>query len=40
MNSRVADSRKPEACGTCHSGADHINWEAYTMSKHGKEYES
>jgi len=36
----VADSRKPEACGTCHSGADHINWEAYTMSKHGKEYES
>ena len=36
----VAQSRKPEACGTCHSGADHINWEAYTMSKHGKEYES
>ncbi len=36
----VANSRKPEACGTCHSGADHINWEAYTMSKHGKEYES
>jgi hydroxylamine dehydrogenase len=36
----VAESRKPEACGTCHSGADHINWEAYTMSKHGKEYES
>ena len=35
----VANSRKPEACGTCHSGADHINWEAYTMSKHGKEYE-
>ncbi len=36
----VADSRKPEACGTCHSGADHINWEAYTMSKHGKQYEA
>jgi len=36
----VANSRKPEACGTCHNGADHNNWEAYTMSKHGKEYES
>ena len=36
----VANSRKPEACGTCHSGADHNNWESYTMSKHGKEYES
>ena len=36
----VANSRKPEACGTCHNGADHNNWEAYSLSKHGKEYES
>ena len=35
----MANSRKPEACGTCHSGADHNNWEAYTMSKHGQEYQ-
>lgn len=32
----VAESRKPEACATCHSGVDHNNWEAYSMSKHGK----
>ncbi len=31
----VANSRKPEACGTCHSGADHNNWEAYNRSQHG-----
>ena len=36
----VANSRKPEACGTCHSGADHINWEAYNVSKHGQEYQA
>ncbi|MEP6890957.1 MAG: multiheme c-type cytochrome, partial [Nitrospirota bacterium] len=36
----VSNSRKPEACGTCHNGADHNNWEAYGLSKHGKEYES
>ena len=32
----AAESRKPEACATCHSGVDHNNWEAYSMSKHGK----
>jgi hydroxylamine dehydrogenase len=34
----AAESRKPEACATCHSGVDHNNWEAYSMSKHGKIY--
>lgn len=32
----AAESRQPEACATCHSGVDHNNWEAYSMSKHGK----
>jgi hydroxylamine dehydrogenase len=32
----VVESRKPEACATCHNGVDHNNWEAYTLSKHGK----
>jgi hydroxylamine dehydrogenase len=36
----VADSRKPEACGTCHSGADHNNWEAYNGSQHGLGYQA
>ena len=36
----VANSRKPEACGTCHSGADHNNWEAYNGSQHGLGYQA
>ena len=32
----AAEARQPEACATCHSGVDHNNWEAYSMSKHGK----
>ena len=32
----AAESRQPEACATCHSGVNHNNWEAYSMSKHGK----
>ena len=32
----AAESRQPEACATCHSGVDHNNWEAYSISKHGK----
>ncbi|TKB89957.1 MAG: hydroxylamine reductase [Nitrospira sp.] len=36
----VADSRKPEACGTCHSGADHNNYEAYNASQHGLGYQA
>jgi hydroxylamine dehydrogenase len=36
----VANARKPEACGTCHSGADHNNWEAYNGSQHGLGYQA
>jgi len=32
----VVESRQPEACATCHNGIDHNNWEAYSLSKHGK----
>lgn len=32
----VVESRQPQACATCHNGVDHNNWEAYSMSKHGK----
>ncbi|MCP9454780.1 MAG: hypothetical protein NNA18_01560 [Nitrospira sp.] len=35
----VAESRKPENCAQCHSGADHNNWEAYSLSKHGLKYQ-
>ena len=35
----VAESRKPEACATCHSGIDHNDWTSYSMSKHGKIYQ-
>ena len=35
----AADARKSEACGTCHNGADHNNWEAYNLSKHGLRYQ-
>ena len=31
----VAESRKPEACATCHSGVDHNNWEAYSVTSMG-----
>ena len=36
----VAESRKSEACFTCHNGADHNNAEAYSLSKHGAEYQT
>ncbi len=32
------EARKPEACGTCHTG-DHPQYEMYINSKHGKIYE-
>lgn len=32
----AVEARKPQACATCHSGIDHTNWEAYSLSKHGK----
>ena len=34
----AAESRKPEACATCHRGIDHNNYENYIMSKHGVVY--
>ena len=35
----VVESRKSEVCAQCHSGADHNNWEAYSLSKHGLKYQ-
>jgi hypothetical protein len=34
----VAESRKPETCGTCHMGPDHPHLEIYLESKHGVIY--
>lgn len=34
----VAESRKPEACASCHLGPDHPNIEIYLESKHGQQY--
>ncbi len=34
------EARKPEACGTCHMGFDHPQWEMYITSKHGMIYQS
>lgn len=34
----LVEARKPEACGTCHSGIDHNNIENYLSSKHGVNY--
>lgn len=36
----VAESRKPETCGTCHVGPDHPHIEIYLESKHGIIYAS
>jgi hydroxylamine dehydrogenase len=36
----AAEARKSEACGTCHNGADHNNWTAYSFSRHGMEYQA
>ena len=35
----ASEARKSEACGACHNGADHNNWEAYNLSKHGLRYQ-
>jgi len=35
----ASEARKSEACGTCHNGADHNNWEAYNLSRHGLRYQ-
>ena len=34
----AAEARQPEACATCHSGADHNEYENYMLSKHGTVY--
>lgn len=36
----LAESRKPETCGTCHMGPDHPQLEIYMASKHGVIYSS
>jgi hydroxylamine dehydrogenase len=34
----VAEARQPEACSTCHNGADHNEYEDFLLSKHGTQY--
>jgi len=34
----IAESRKPEACASCHIGPDHPDLEIYENSKHGHVY--
>ena len=34
----VAESRKPEACYTCHMGFDHPQYEMFLSSRHGLKY--
>ena len=36
----IAESRKPETCGTCHMGPDHPHLEIFLESKHGVIYSS
>ena len=36
----IAEARTPEACGTCHLGPDHPQYEIYMESKHGVIYSS
>lgn len=36
----TVESRKPEACATCHNGVDHNEFENYMMSKHGTGYQT
>jgi hypothetical protein len=35
----VKEAREPEACKSCHMGADHAQWEMYDASKHGVRHE-
>ncbi len=37
---RSAEARSPSACGTCHMGPDHSQYEAYILSKHGVIYQN
>lgn len=36
----TVESRKPEACATCHNGVDHNEFEQYMYSKHGTVYQT
>ncbi len=36
----AAEARQPEACATCHNGADHNEFENFLMSKHGTVYQT
>lgn len=36
----VAEARQPEACATCHNGADHNEFENFMLSKHGTQYQT
>ncbi|WP_281171943.1 multiheme c-type cytochrome [Methylomicrobium lacus] len=36
----AAEARQPEACSTCHNGADHNEFENFMMSKHGTVYQT
>jgi len=36
----TTDSRKPQACATCHNGVDHNEYEQYMLSKHGTVYQT
>ena len=31
----IDEAKSPQACRTCHMGADHAQWEMYSSSKHG-----
>ncbi len=37
---RSAEARSPSACGTCHMGPDHSQYEIYMLSKHGVIYQN
>lgn len=34
----ATEARRPEACRSCHHGANHPEWELYTLSRHGSLY--
>ncbi len=36
----TVESRKPQACATCHNGVDHNEYEQYMLSKHGTVYQT
>jgi hypothetical protein len=34
-----AEAREPDACRTCHGGGEHMQWDAWSQSKHGIRYD-